>query len=54
MICDNHIGSNNGMQEWRFVALALSKKSGAPLSELGAELASFAGVDSFQISHARN
>jgi putative Mg2+ transporter-C (MgtC) family protein len=48
------IGSNNGMQEWRFVALALSKKSGAPLAVLAAELAAFAGVDSFQISHARN
>ena len=48
------IGSNNGMQEWRFVALALSKKSGAPLSTLAAELAAFDGVDSFQVSHARN
>jgi putative Mg2+ transporter-C (MgtC) family protein len=48
------IGSNNGMQEWRFVALALSKKSGAPLALLAAELAAFAGVDSFQVSHARN
>ena len=48
------IGSNAGMQEWRFVAQALSKKSGAPLSELATELAAFAGIDSFQISHARN
>lgn len=48
------IGSTHGMQEWRFVALALSKKSGAPLPALAAELASFAGIDSFQISHARN
>ena len=48
------IGSNNGMQEWRFVALALSKKSGAPLAALAAELAAFSGVDSFQVSHARN
>jgi len=48
------IGSTNGMQEWRFVALALSKKSGAPLSTLAAELAAFDGVDSFQVSHARN
>ncbi len=48
------IGSNNGMQEWRFVALALSKRSGAPLAMLAAELAAFAGVDSFQVSHARN
>ena len=48
------IGSNNGMQEWRFVALAMSKKSGAPLASLAAELAAFAGVDGFQVSHARN
>jgi putative Mg2+ transporter-C (MgtC) family protein len=48
------IGSNNGMQEWRFVALALSKSSGAPLAALAAELSAFAGVDSFQVSHARN
>ncbi|SHH42925.1 MgtC/SapB family protein [Massilia sp. CF038] len=48
------IGCTEGMQEWRFVALALSKKSGAPLPALAAELAAFAGIDSFQISHARN
>jgi len=48
------IGSTDGVQEWRFVALALSKKSGAPLAELAAELTAFAGIDSFQISHARN
>ncbi len=48
------IGSDNGMQEWRFVALALSKKSGAPLAELAAELNAFDGISSFQISHARN
>lgn len=48
------IGSVNGMQEWRFVALALSKKSGLPLPDLAEELAAFKGLDSFQISHARN
>ena len=48
------IGSHEGQQEWRFVALALSKKSGAPLPALAAELAAFAGIESFQISHARN
>ncbi len=48
------IGSTHGMQEWRFVALALSKKSGAPLSVLATELAAYDGIDSFQISHARN
>ena len=48
------IGADSGKQEWRFVALALSKRSGAPLSELAAELSAFPGIDSFQISHARN
>jgi putative Mg2+ transporter-C (MgtC) family protein len=48
------IGADNGKQEWRFVVLALSKRSGAPLSELAAELSAFPGIDSFQISHARN
>ncbi len=48
------ISSTAGMQEWRFVALALSKRSGAPLSELAKELAAFTGIDSFQVSHARN
>jgi putative Mg2+ transporter-C (MgtC) family protein len=48
------IGGTAGCQEWRFVALALSRKSGAPLSALAAELAKFEGIDSFQLSHARN
>jgi putative Mg2+ transporter-C (MgtC) family protein len=48
------IGSAHGKQEWRFVALALSKKSGAPLSQLAADMAAFEGIDSFQVSHARN
>jgi putative Mg2+ transporter-C (MgtC) family protein len=48
------IGSNEGKQEWRFVALALSKKSGAPLSQLASDMNEFEGIDSFQVSHARN
>lgn len=48
------ISAEQGRQEWRFVALALSKKMGAPLSELAAELAAFEGVDGYQLSHARN
>ncbi|HEX8405168.1 MAG TPA: MgtC/SapB family protein [Duganella sp.] len=48
------IGSDGGQQEWRFVAIALSKRSGAPLSVLSAELAVFDGIHSFQLSHARN
>jgi putative Mg2+ transporter-C (MgtC) family protein len=48
------IGSEGGQQEWRFVALALSKHSGAPLTVLSAELTAFEGIDGFQLSHARN
>lgn len=48
------ISSDEGRQEWRFVALALSRKSGASLSVLAGELAAFDGVDAFQLSHARN
>jgi putative Mg2+ transporter-C (MgtC) family protein len=48
------IGASEGVQEWRFVALALSRKSGAPLAALAAELAKYEGIDSFQLSHARN
>jgi putative Mg2+ transporter-C (MgtC) family protein len=46
------IGSNANAQEWRFVALAGA--SGAPLSALAAELSELAGVDGFELSHARN
>jgi putative Mg2+ transporter-C (MgtC) family protein len=48
------IDGDNGGQEWRFVALALSRHSGSPLSELATELAAFEGIDGFQLSHARN
>jgi putative Mg2+ transporter-C (MgtC) family protein len=48
------IGLNNGHQEWRFVALALSTDGGAALSAMAEELAVFEGIDSFQLSHARN
>ena len=48
------IGATRGQQEWRFVALALSRESGVSLSNLATELAKFEGIDSFQLSHARN
>ena len=48
------IASDKGMQEWRFVAVALSKRSGASMSELAAEMAQFDGLEGFQVSHARN
>jgi putative Mg2+ transporter-C (MgtC) family protein len=40
--------------EWRFVAVALSKRSGATITELAKELMSFDGVEHFHLSHARN
>jgi putative Mg2+ transporter-C (MgtC) family protein len=48
------IAAESGRQEWRFVALALSKRSGAPLALLASELNAFEGIESFSISHARN
>ncbi|MFD2365145.1 MgtC/SapB family protein [Pseudoduganella sp. GCM10020061] len=48
------ISSEHGRQEWRFVALERSQRSGARISELAAELNAFEGIDSFQLSHARN
>jgi putative Mg2+ transporter-C (MgtC) family protein len=48
------ISSTNGRQEWRFVAIALSRHNRATLTELAAELAAFEGVEGFQLSHARN
>ena len=48
------IGSNDGMQEWRFVAIAHGKNTGASLSAMSAELAAFEGIAGFQLSHARN
>lgn len=48
------ISMENGNTEWHFVAVAFDKTSGAPLAELARELAQFEGVESFQLSHARN
>jgi putative Mg2+ transporter-C (MgtC) family protein len=43
-----------GKPEWRFVAVAINKATGATISELASELSEFAGVESFQLSYARN
>lgn len=48
------IAQDHGRMEWRFVALALGKRSGAPMAQLAAEMARFEGVEGFQITHARN
>ena len=48
------IALRDGKIEWQFVAVALNKERGMPLSELSRRLAVFDGVESFQVSHARN
>jgi len=44
----------DGQQDWRFIAVALSKATAAPLSALAGELAQFEGVENFSLTHARN
>lgn len=46
--------SERGSAQWQFAAVALNKRSGVPLSELAQEFSKFDGVESFQLSHARN
>ena len=48
------INFKDGKPEWHFVAIALGKDSGAPMSELAHELTVFDGVENFFLSHARN
>jgi len=44
----------DGKLEWRFVATALGRHSEAAVSALATELSIFDGIESFQLSHARN
>ncbi len=48
------ISVREGKAEWRFVAVALNKHLAWSISALSNELATFAGVDFFQMTHARN
>ncbi|MDR2240146.1 MAG: MgtC/SapB family protein [Zoogloeaceae bacterium] len=48
------ISFEDGHAEWRFVAIAKDRSPVMPLSDLARELASFDGVDSFQLTRARN
>ena len=48
------IAYQDGRPEWHFVAVARSKEAAEPLAVLAAELAKFEGVESFNLSHARN
>ena len=45
---------NNDKPEWHFIAYALGKNQGAKLTDFAQLLASFEGVENFQLSHARN
>ncbi|HEX8962389.1 MAG TPA: MgtC/SapB family protein [Rhodocyclaceae bacterium] len=44
----------DGQPEWRFVVVARDKHAAEPLAGLASELSKFDGVESFNLSHARN
>jgi len=44
----------DGKAEWHFTAAALGRHKEAKLTDLAAELRKFEGIESFQLSHARN
>jgi putative Mg2+ transporter-C (MgtC) family protein len=48
------VSMDNGSYTWNFVAVARSRKTMTPISELGAEMGQFPGVQSFHLAHARN
>lgn len=48
------ISFSDGRIEWRFVAIALSRKLGSSLPQIAEELNRFEGVENFHLSHARN
>jgi putative Mg2+ transporter-C (MgtC) family protein len=48
------IGMEAGSYTWNFVAVARSRKTVAPISNLSSELGKFPGVASFHLAYARN
>ncbi|MFC0349989.1 MgtC/SapB family protein [Undibacterium danionis] len=48
------ISLKEGRTEWRFVAVALNRKSANPISALSEEMSKFEGLVSYQLAHARN
>lgn len=48
------ISYQGGKPSWNFVAVAINKDKSAKIAELASDLAEFDGVESFQLSHARN
>jgi putative Mg2+ transporter-C (MgtC) family protein len=55
-IADGTLSINNhsGQAEWNFVAISLGKNVALPLAELGQKLPLLQGIESFQLSRARN
>jgi len=41
-------------EEWRFVAISLSRDKGVTLAELSRELREFEGIEDYALAHARN
>jgi putative Mg2+ transporter-C (MgtC) family protein len=48
------ISYQQGRQEWRFVAVALSKERGTNLTEMAELFVALDGVGEFNLTHARN
>jgi putative Mg2+ transporter-C (MgtC) family protein len=48
------ISSNNAKQEWRFVATVLRKDGAGSIAAISRELHQVDGLESFQLSFARN
>ena len=48
------IAMQAGQSEWRFVAIARAQSTSAPLSELAQEVGELDGVESYQLSYAKN
>ena len=48
------VAFQDGQSEWRFVAIVQGKRRAASLTDLSNEISKFDGVQSFNISHARN
>jgi putative Mg2+ transporter-C (MgtC) family protein len=48
------INFKDGMPEWKFVAIALGKGKGAPMTDMAQALTDHEGVENFFLSPARN
>lgn len=48
------IALEQGAYTWNFVAVARSRQKMLPISDLGAEMGQFSGVQSFHLAYARN